>query len=247
MTAIDIISSSFRLIGVLASGETPTGAEGIDALATLNSMIDEWNSERLSVFHVLRNGGSTDAVTFPFVPGQQAYTIGEDGASDFNVVRPAKIERASIEYLGNPNNPLEIPLRIVSEDGWRKIPVKETGSNIPRYIWIDNNFPNRTMNLWPEPSEVHNLILYYWQAVTSYTLLSTNNSYPPGYEKAIRYNLAVDLAPEYGREPSQTVLAQAARSKGKLKSMNTPAPEMSIDPMIPRRKGHYDFFTDEEI
>ncbi len=49
MTGLELISSSLRLIGVLVSRETPSGA---DELVILNQMIDQWNSARLSVFAI---------------------------------------------------------------------------------------------------------------------------------------------------------------------------------------------------
>lgn len=245
MTGNQLIGDALRLIGAQASGETTTGAEASDALRAVNRMLDAWNSERLSVFHIERNGGSTDATTFPLVPSQPTYTIGQDGSPDFNVVRPAKITHASIEYLGNLNTPIELPLDVVDEAVWRHLPVKSTQSNIPHVIWPDNNFPNRTLSLYTVPSEVHNLVLYMWVPLTSFANLTTPNTYPPGYEEALVYNLAVRLAPEFGRTTPVEVAAIAVESKAKLRAMNTPTPLLTTDPALPKRQGHYNFYTDE--
>ena len=43
---------------------------------------------------------------------------------------------------------------------------------------------------------------------------------PPGYERALRYALAVELAPEFGKTPSPIVLSTAAESFGLIKSRN---------------------------
>ena len=89
-TAQDIINRSLRLIGVLGSGESPTGAEGVDALASLNAMLEVWRNDRLMVY-------SIDRVEFTsLVASTQTYTIGS-GAT-INVERPLKIERASLLY-----------------------------------------------------------------------------------------------------------------------------------------------------
>jgi len=250
MTAQNLIASALRLIGALASGEAATGAEANDGLAILNDMLDEWNSERLSVFTVERNGGSTDALRpggklFPLVPSQQTYTIGEDGTPDFDVVRPAKIVKVSLEYLGNPNTPIELPMKYVDETVWRQIPVKSTQANIPHVMWDDHGFPNRTLSVYTVPSEVHNLILYMWVPLTSFAALANDNSYPPGYIKALRYNLAVDLAPEWQLNVPRDVMRQAISSKAKIRAMNTPTPILRTDPAIPRRSGHYNYYTDE--
>jgi hypothetical protein len=44
--------------------------------------------------------------------------------------------------------------------------------------------------------------------------------FPPGYLKAIRYNLAVDLAPEYGRSPDPSVMQIAGASLAALRALN---------------------------
>jgi len=45
VTAQDIIYKSLRTMGVLASGEAPTAAEGQDALYTLNSLLDSFSAD----------------------------------------------------------------------------------------------------------------------------------------------------------------------------------------------------------
>ena len=42
VTSSDIIYGALRLINVLSSGETPSAAEGNDALEILNLMMDNW-------------------------------------------------------------------------------------------------------------------------------------------------------------------------------------------------------------
>ena len=221
MTGNELIASSLRLIGALASGETPSGAEGADALVILNQMIDEWNSERLSVFAITTH-------EFTLVANQQLYTMGKSGSPDFNVVRPARIERASIIQLANPSQPLELPIEILNEQGWQRIPVKDISSTLPQVVYIDDAFPLRNLSYWQTPSIEVKTKLYAWTALTAFTL-AADNLFPPGYEEAIVYNLAVRLAPEFGRTTPVEVAVVAAESKGVIKSLNTPKYEMSVD------------------
>ena len=221
-TGLKIIESSLRLIGALASGETASGAEGVEGLVVLNDMMDEWNSERLSVI-------SQTIHEFTLVANQQLYTMGSGG--DFDVVRPARIERASIIQLANPSQPLELPIRILNEQGWQRIPVKDISSTLPQVVYIDDAFPLRNLRYWQTPSIEVKTRLYAWTPLTAFTLAG-NQTFPPGYLKALRYNLAVDLAPEFGRTTPVEVAFQARESKGKIKSLNTPKYEMSVDPAL---------------
>ena len=51
--------------------------------------------------------------------------------------------------------------------------------------------------------------------------LDTPIDFPPGYERFFRYNLAVELAPEFGKTPSDLVLANARQSKLEIESLNS--------------------------
>ena len=52
--------------------------------------------------------------------------------------------------------------------------------------------------------------------------------YPPGYLRTIKYNLAVELAPEFGVEPSRTVRQIARDSKRNIKRINNPGDVMTM-------------------
>lgn len=241
-TGQELIKSALRLVGVLASGEEPTAAEANDGLEILNDMIEEWNNERLMVYSITKNGGSNDENTFPLVANQQLYTLGPGG--NFNVARPLKIERASIEYLANPASRLELPIPIYGAQQWQGIPTKQTTSTFPRYVYIEYTFPLINLRYWPVPNEVHNAILYYWTPLQSFADLTTQFSFPPGYFKAMRYALAVDLAAEYGRSIPSEIVMQAIQAKARIKATNERTPILSLDPALTGRGGHYDWRSD---
>ena len=61
-------------------------------------------------------------------------------------------------------------------------------------------------------------------------------SVPPGYADAIRYNLAVKLAPEWGRTITPEVAEMARTSKAAIQRLNLPAPVMLCDPAMLNRR-----------
>lgn len=221
---------------MLASGEVPSGAEQADALVILQQMIDSWNAERLNIFTLTIS-------EFPLVPGQQTYTLGTGG--NFNIPRPPKIERISIVSLLNPAQPLELPLEMLTDRGWQAVPVKLIGSTLPTMVYDDGAFPLRNLNFWPYPTIVDNVRIYGWTPVVSYSDLTTDLLFPPGYLKAMRYALAVDLAPEFGSSVPPEVAVQAQMSIAKIKVMNAPTTESSIDATLVGRKGRvYNWISD---
>jgi hypothetical protein len=148
------------------------------------------------------------------------------------MVRPAKIERISLEWLSNPAQPLELPLEMVNEQRWQTVPVKAITSTLPTVVYDDGAYPLRNLSFWCVPTVVSNVIIYSWQPLNTFTDLVTNVTFPPGYFKALRYNLAVDLAPEFGRPVPPEVAAIAIQTKAIIENMNLPAFEMRVDPAV---------------
>jgi hypothetical protein len=58
--------------------------------------------------------------------------------------------------------------------------------------------------------------------------LATPLYFPPGYLRAFTYNLAMEIAPEFGVEPSPQVQRIAMTSKRDLKRINNPDDVMAM-------------------
>lgn len=239
MKALDLISSSMRLIGALASGEVPTSAEASDALTILNQMLDSWAADRLMVFTITID-------EFPLVVNQQVYTYGTGG--NFNAPRPARIDRMSIVSLTNPVQPLELPIDYYTDWDWQNIPVKNIQTTLPYAAYDDQAFPFRNISFYPIPTVPVNTRIYHWTQLTQYTVLTTDNLYPPGYIEALRYNLAVRLMAEMpgGFDPVMSAVTQplAVESLARVKIMNLPLIEAFCDAMLNTQKGYYNYLAD---
>jgi len=242
MRALDLISSSMRLIGSLASGEVPTSAEASDALTVLNQMLDSWAADRLIVFTITIQ-------EFALTPSQQVYTYGVGG--NFNAPRPARIDRASIVSLTNPSQPLELPIDYYTNWDWQQVPVKNIQTTLPQAVYDDQGYPLRNLSFWPIPTVVVNTRLYVWTALSSFASLTTDNSYPPGYIEALRYNLAVRLMAEMpgGFDPvmAQTTAPLAIESLARVKSMNLPLIEAFCDAALNDKSVRYNYYSDTPV
>jgi hypothetical protein len=239
VTSLDLISSALRLIGVLASGEPASASDASDSLMILNQMVDSWQAERLMIYTIA-------ITTFSLVVGQQTYTLGAGG--DFNTARPARIENYTIINLSNPAMPLELPLISLTDSEWAAIPVKNIPSSLPRNVYNDGSFPLSNLSYYPIPNINVNANIYAWQPLSQFVdLSSTQYSFPPAYLRAIRYNLAVDLAAEFpGNPQSLPIVSQiAVQSKAVIKSFNTPILDLRCDEALNSSKsGKYNIFTD---
>lgn len=236
MTALDLITSSLRLVGVLAGNEVPTANESTVGLQYLNDMVDSWSTQQMLIYAKVNE-------TFALVANQQSYQMGT-GAPDFNTARPQKIENAIWQQpQGATNYNLEID--IINQDQWAALTVPTTQSNIPTKLYVNYTFPYATLYFWPVPLQANNLILWSWKQLAEFAALTTAVSLPPGYNKALRYNLAVELAPEFGRTPSDLVITQAVDAKADIKRMNNRVTLMQADPAVIPRKPGFNWLTGE--
>lgn len=215
ITALNLITSSMRLVGAVASGETLNADEANDALDVLNELLSSWALRNLLAY---RNVNSE----FNLVAGTQSYTIGPSGA--FNTDRPVSIEGAFVT-----SGDVDYPLHLLSTEEWNAIAQKGSTSPIPTAIYYDSSYPLGTIWVWPVPSDSIQITLSVNLQFAALTSLAQSISYPPGYSKALRYSLAVELAPEYGLKPPESVLGIAREEIAAIKTANRQMPRSYFD------------------
>jgi hypothetical protein len=231
-TANDQINGALRLLGVLAEGETPSAATSQDALAALNQMIDSWSTERLAVF-------STQDQVFSWPPGVYERTLGPTG--NFVGNRPILVDDST--YFKDPASGISYGLKLINQQQYNGIAVKTVTSTYPQVMWVNMTFPDITMTVYPVPTKVLEFHIVSVQELTNPANLSTTLAFPPGYLRAFRYCLACELAPEFGVEPSPTVMRVAMTSKRNLKRINNPDDIMSIPYSIVGTRQRFNIFA----
>lgn len=231
-TAGDQINSALRLIGQLAEAETPSAATSQDALAALNQMIDSWNTERLAVF-------STQDQVFDWPPNVLSRTLGPSG--DFVGNRPILLDDAT--YFIDTASGISYGIKIINQQQYDGIAVKTVTSTYPQVIWVNMSYPNIEMYVYPKPTKVLEWHFISVEELTKPALLSTTLAFPPGYLRAFKYNLACEIAAEFGVEPSPQVQRIAMTSKRNLKRINNPDDVMSIPYAIVGTRQRFNIFA----
>lgn len=215
-TARDLIIGAMRLIGVTATGEIPSAPEIQDGVWALNGMLDSWGAENLMVPNKVRD-------TILMVPGQAQYTMGPDPTGSLNASlnspRPIELVEALIQVAGTAPI-LEIAMEQISVKQYADIGIKTLQSTIPTKIYREGTYPLETFDLWPIPSVANTLVLYTRKPLLQVTDLNTVISLPEGYWRALRFNLACELAPEYGKQIPQETMAVAMEAKAIVKRKN---------------------------
>lgn len=216
-TAGDLINGALRLLGVLAEGETPSAETSADALNAMNQMIDSWNTERLSIYN-------TQDQTFNWPTDEITRTLGPTG--DFVGNRPVLLEDST--YFRDPSTNVSFGVKFINQQQYNGIAVKTVTSTYPQVIWVNMTMPNITMTIYPKPTRTLEWHFISVQELTQPATLATNIILPPGYQRAFRYNLACELAPEFGVEPSRQVQRIAMSAKRNIKRINNPDDIMSL-------------------
>lgn len=222
MTVRDLIKSSLRIIGAIASGETPSADETSDALQTLNGILGSWSNQSLLVPSKARE-------VFTLTPGTSSYSIGVLGT--FNTTRPIKLLSASIIDAGQD---FETPIDILTQQQWAEISNKNL-SGQPSAIYPEGTYPLDTINVYPKPAAADQLVIYSMKPLVSFSSANDVITLPAGYDRALKYNLAVELAAEYGKQLPQEVVVIASESKSEIEALNSESVYLTSDALFINR------------
>lgn len=231
-TAGDQINRALRLLGVLAEGETPSAAMSQDALMALNQMIDSWNTERLSVFNTI------DQV-FLWPVGEITQHLGPSG--EFVGLRPVLLDDAT--YFRDPQTNVSYGIKFINQQQYDGIAVKTVTSTYPQVMWINMEYPNISMTIYPRPTRLLEWHFISVQELDQPATLDTTLAFPPGYLRAFTYNLAMEIAPEFGVEPSPQVKRITMTSKRNLKRINNPDDVMALPYAIVATRQRYNIYA----
>ncbi len=231
-TALDQIKAALRLIGQLAEGEEPTAQTAQDSLAAMNQMIDSWSTERLMVYNTI------DQV-FDWPPDLITRTLGPSG--DFVGERPVLLDDAT--YFRDPQTNVSFGIKFINQQQYDGIAVKTVTSTYPQVMWVNMEHPNISMTIYPKPTRLLEWHFISVQPLAQPATLDTELFFPPGYLRAFKYNLACEIAPEFGVEPSPTVQRIAMTSKRDLKRINNPDDVMSMPYSIVATRQRFNIYA----
>ena len=231
-TAGDIINGSLRLLGVLAEGEVPSAETSQVALNAMYQMIDSWNTERLAVF-------STQDQVFTWPASTISRTLGPSG--NFVGNRPILLDDAT--YYIDASTGVSYGIKMINQQQYDGIAVKTVTSTYPQVIFTNMSYPNIEMFVYPVPTRALQWHFISVEELTQPATLATVLSFPPGYLRTFRYNLACEMAPEFGVEPSPQVRRIAMTSKRNIKGINNPDDVMSMPYSIVATRQRYNIFA----
>jgi len=231
-TAGEQINGALRLLGVLAEGETPSAETSQDALSAMNQMIDSWNTERLSVYAT-----QDQVLTWP--TNERIRTLGPTGNLVGN--RPVMVDDST--FFRDPLTNVSYGIKLINQQQYNGIAVKTVTSTYPQVMFVNMTYPDIELYVYPVPFRELEFHFISVEELTQPANLATTLAFPPGYLRAFRYNLACEMAPEFGVEPSPQVLRIAMSSKRNIKRINNPDDIMAIPYSITGTRQRYNIFA----
>ena len=111
-------------------------------------------------------------------------------------------------------------MEVITEDEWYAIDDRTTTSDLVEKVWYNPTMSSGTVNVWPVPSATNTLTLVVRTPLADLAL-GTTVALPPGWERAIAYNGAVEIAPEFQAQVPPAVAKGAVESLAAIKRINS--------------------------
>lgn len=217
----------------------------------LNRLLDSWNTMRNRIFQIAQT-------VYPLTANLQYYLIGPGAApatingisyGAFNTARPTSITRAQLIYQTAPQE-LNLPLTIIDAGTQSNIRVPGIFS-LPLELYFDGGYSQSvptglaSIFLYPGPALGYSLRLYTPQALNAALNSGDTLFAPPGYARALTYNLALELPGSYRKELSaldrEEIRTIAQDSRYWVESINAPCEEAEVDIPTSHRPGRSRF------
>ena len=227
------INSALRILGVLSEEEEATPAQAQDAVNSLNGMIEAFTNESLIIPH-----NEIKSYTKPVGGWSNAVTIGS--GEQIDETAPTEILTAFFRDAGGS----DFQLKPFSFNQWADIRTKNTIAR-PISFFYETNIRSIKIYFDTIPYAEDTLKLVAKMPFDTIYKVTDDVAWDYGYERMIRYNLAIELASEYGSSLNDSLVAIATNSKAHIKRMNASIPMLNMDIALQnRRSRRYDIRGD---
>ncbi len=236
-TVGSIIRSSMRKVGILGAGEPLPPDEGEDVKEVFQDMIDAWSIEPLLIPVV-------NVVTHELQANESVYTIGiyPDPVPvplPLNHIETARPEKILAAFIRDSSGTDYIQEQF-DVQAFSRISRKTNGSR-PSRFYVQKGWPLNTIKFESVPYAnefFHLTVVQPFSAVLPALSLTEVVNLPPGYAHGLIYNLALELAPEWGKNVPALVAIKAEMAKKKLKQSNGRQLTLVVDrALATQRKG----------
>lgn len=203
MTVKQVIELALGLLGILPEGEEARPESVAEGLLYLNSMLGNWSTQNLIVPVVTRESFS--------LPAQQEVSMTDSG--DLDTVCPVKIKAVTITDAAGVVH----SSRWTSEEKIRGLS-SVAMETVPEYFHF---MPDACKIIFSSiPPSGCTITIRSYKAFDEFDELTESMSFPSGYDLAVQYNLALLMAPKFGKSMKPEALLIANNSLKDVKAKN---------------------------
>ena len=213
-----MVIASLVALGEKAIGATLTTDEGTHYLNKFNAFMDSCSQERANCYTIQQD-------SFALTANISTYSVG--ASSSVVTSRPNRVVDAYVRDSSNADHPIVV----LGQSEFAALANKTATATWPSAVYYNADFTatsTATLHFWPVPTSALTVYLGSWKQLGTAAHLSTNVLLPPGYQRFIETNFAIESAPGL-REPSQALVKIARESKAAIKGINLPDSIMRLD------------------
>jgi hypothetical protein len=124
------------------------------------------------------------------------------------LVRPLRVPSAtSYLFAVSGGQPITTPMSVLSRIDYLQIP-NPTTSGVTTQFFFDPQLDLAVINVWPAPSNAQRAVQFVMQRpLTTFASLSAVADFPPEWNAALRWKLAVEIWPEHTERRASTKAA----------------------------------------
>lgn len=182
------------------SNITPSTTQREDAMQAANFLVTSWIAHGMQVWCQKQGNHTLTAST-------NSYTAGPSG--DISIARPLSIQQAWLrDTVADPD--MDLPLRIISREEYNMLSQK-AATGTPNCLFYDPQYDLPGSNsgasakgkifIWPTPDSSvvtqYDLYFVYTRPIQDFAATSDTLDFPQEWFNAVKWNLAMMIAPEY--------------------------------------------------
>jgi len=192
-TALQLVTDSLQLLGVVGSNETPNSGDLSFCYNILNKMIKAWQAQGIHLF--------TEAeATLPLTSNVGIYALSATGVEQSTypelttLGRPLNIQ--SLRYFTYQGS--EVRIKKMGRAEFMAMPFKAASGPSTAYFFSPQD-TYALLYLWPIPdNSLDTLTISYTRVINSIDTGSNTLDLPVEWLEALTYNLSVKIAPAFG-------------------------------------------------
>jgi hypothetical protein len=209
ISADDLVASALRIVQVITGDQTPTSGQRSNGRQALNMLCKQWTAPPNPIAPGLKMWVRTTG-TITLTLNDPTYEIKTGGDLDLDVP-PVRVLRAWLR----DNNNYDSPLTQYDDKEWDALSSKGIDAGTPTAFFYDRQLTIGWIYLNVKPNDITtypSLIVRYLRTIDDFDSGVDTPFFPQEWYRALKFNLALDLAAEYNKSVTQTMSNRAQES-----------------------------------